>query len=228
MSMEALQERIGYRFREPGLLERALTHSSYANESRQKIECNERMEFLGDAVLSIIVADHIFHKFHLAEGDLTKIRASLVCEKSLFEFAQKIKLGQELLLGHGEEQTGGRERPSVVSDAFEALIAGIYLDGGLEAARRFVLPFVEEDLTLEAAPFVDYKTRLQEIVQQNPEERLSYVVESESGPDHDKHFVVAVRFNSDRVARGEGRSKKAAEQHAAKEALKLLGVIKEK
>ena len=228
MSMEALQERIGYRFREPGLLERALTHSSYANESRQKIECNERMEFLGDAVLSIIVADHIFHKFHLAEGDLTKIRASLVCEKSLFEFAQKIKLGQELLLGHGEEQTGGRERPSVVSDAFEALIAGIYLDGGLEAARRFVLPFVEEDLTLEAAPFVDYKTRLQEIVQQNPEERLSYVVEQESGPDHDKHFVVAVRFNSDKVARGEGRSKKVAEQHAAREALKLLGVIKEK
>jgi ribonuclease-3 len=228
MSMEALQERIGYRFHDKALLERALIHSSYANESRQKIECNERMEFLGDAVLSIIVADHIFHKFHLAEGDLTRIRASLVCEKSLFEFAQKIQLGQELLLGHGEEQTGGRERPSVVSDAFEALIAGIYLDGGLEAAQRFVLPFVEEDLTHEAAPFVDYKTRLQEIVQQNPEERLSYVVESESGPDHDKHFVVAVRFNSDRVARGEGRSKKAAEQCAAKEALKLLGVIKEK
>ena len=228
MSMEALQERIGYRFHDKALLERALIHSSYANESRQKIECNERMEFLGDAVLSIIVADHIFHKFHLAEGDLTRIRASLVCEKSLFEFAQKIQLGQELLLGHGEEQTGGRERPSVVSDAFEALIAGIYLDGGLEAAQRFVLPFVEEDLTHEAAPFVDYKTRLQEIVQQNPEERLSYVVESESGPDHDKHFVVAVRFNSDRVARGEGRSKKMAEQHAAREALKLLGVIKEK
>ena len=228
MSMEALQERIGYRFHDKALLERALIHSSYANESRQKIECNERMEFLGDAVLSIIVADHIFHKFHLAEGDLTRIRASLVCEKSLFEFAQKIQLGQELLLGHGEEQTGGRERPSVVSDAFEALIAGIYLDGGLEAAQRFVLPFVEEDLTHEAAPFVDYKTRLQEIVQQNPEERLSYVVEQESGPDHDKHFVVAVRFNSDRVARGEGRSKKAAEQCAAKEALKLLGVIKEK
>ena len=156
MSMEALQERIGYRFHDKALLERALIHSSYANESRQKIECNERMEFLGDAVLSIIVADHIFHKFHLAEGDLTRIRASLVCEKSLFEFAQKIQLGQELLLGHGEEQTGGRERPSVVSDAFEALIAGIYLDGGLEAAQRFVLPFVEEDLTHEAAPFVDY------------------------------------------------------------------------
>ena len=108
MSMEGLQDRIGYRFRDPSLLERALTHSSYANECKQKTECNERMEFLGDAVLSIIVADHIFHKFHLAEGDLTKIRASLVCEKSLFEFARKIDLGSELLLGHGEEQTGGR------------------------------------------------------------------------------------------------------------------------
>ena len=228
MSMEALQVRIGYHFNNKGLLERALTHSSYANESRQKMECNERMEFLGDAVLSVIVADHIFHKFHLAEGDLTKIRASLVCEKSLFEFAQRIRLGEELLLGHGEEQTGGRERPSVVSDAFEALIAAIYLDGGIDAAQRFVLPFVENDLTHEAAPFVDYKTRLQEIVQQNPEEKLSYVVEQETGPDHNKHFVVAVRFNSDCVARGEGRSKKMAEQHAAREALKLLGVIKEK
>lgn len=223
MSMEALQERIGYRFREPGLLERALTHSSYANESRQKIECNERMEFLGDAVLSIIVADHIFHKFHLTEGDLTKIRASLVCEKSLFEFAQKIKLGQELLLGHGEEQTGGRERPSVVSDAFEALIAGIYLDGGLEAARRFVLPFVEEDLTHEAAPFVDYKTRLQEIIQKNPEERVEYVLVSAEGPDHDKKFVVEVHLNSNVIGRGVCRSKKGAEQAAAREALALMG-----
>ena len=211
MSMEALQERIGYRFNDPALLERALTHSSYANESRQKIECNERMEFLGDAVLSIIVADHIFHKFHLAEGDLTKIRASLVCEKSLFEFAQKIKLGQELLLGHGEEQTGGRERPSVVSDAFEALIAGIYLDGGLEAARRFVLPFV------------DYKTRLQEIIQKNPEERVEYVLVSAEGPDHDKKFVVEVHLNSNVIGRGVCRSKKGAEQAAAREALALMG-----
>ena len=222
MSMEALQERIGYRFHDKALLERALIHSSYANESRQKIECNERMEFLGDAVLSIIVADHIFHKFHLAEGDLTRIRASLVCEKSLFEFAQKIQLGQELLLGHGEEQTGGRERPSVVSDAFEALIAGIYLDGGLEAAQRFVLPFVEEDLTHEAAPFVDYKTRLQEIVQQNPEERLSYVVEQESGPDHDKQFSVEVSLNGAIIGKGIGSSKKKAEQDAARCAIENL------
>ncbi len=144
---------------------------------------------------------------------------------ALFQFAQEeIHLGEYLRLGRGEERCGGRTRPSVVSDAFEAVIAALYLDGGMEVARKFILPFITEGKHAEA----DYKTRLQEIVQQNPEERLSYVVESESGPDHDKHFVVAVRFNSDRVARGEGRSKKAAEQHAAKEALKLLGVIKEK
>lgn len=225
MSMEGLQDRIGYRFRDPSLLERALTHSSYANECKQKTECNERMEFLGDAVLSIIVADHIFHKFHLAEGDLTKIRASLVCEKSLFEFAHKIDLGSELLLGHGEEQTGGRERPSVVSDAFEALIAAIYLDGGLEKAAQFVLPFVEEDLGHEEAPFVDYKTRLQEIIQKNPEERVEYVLVSAQGPDHDKKFVVEVHLNSNVIGRGVSRSKKGAEQAAAQEALSLMGEI---
>ena len=225
MSMEGLQDRIGYRFRDPSLLERALTHSSYANECKQKTECNERMEFLGDAVLSIIVADHIFHKFHLAEGDLTKIRASLVCEKSLFEFARKIDLGSELLLGHGEEQTGGRERPSVVSDAFEALIAAIYLDGGLEKAAQFVLPFVEEDLCHEEAPFVDYKTRLQEIIQKNPEERVEYVLVSAQGPDHDKKFVVEVHLNSNVIGRGVSRSKKGAEQAAAQEALSLMGEI---
>ena len=225
MSMEGLQDRIGYRFRDPSLLERALTHSSYANECKQKTECNERMEFLGDAVLSIIVADHIFHKFHLAEGDLTKIRASLVCEKSLFEFARKIDLGSELLLGHGEEQTGGPERPSVVSDAFEALIAAIYLDGGLEKAAQFVLPFVEEDLGHEEAPFVDYKTRLQEIIQKNPEERVEYVLVSAQGPDHDKKFVVEVHLNSNVIGRGVSRSKKGAEQAAAQEALSLMGEI---
>ena len=225
MSMEGLQDRIGYRFRDPSLLERALTHSSYANECKQKTECNERMEFLGDAVLSIIVADHIFHKFHLAEGDLTKIRASLVCEKSLFEFARKIDLGSELLLGHGEEQTGGRERPSVVSDAFEALIAAIYLDGGLEKAAQFVLPFVEEDLGHEEAPFVDYKTRLQEIIQKNPEERVESVLVSAQGPDHDKKFVVEVHLNSNVIGRGVSRSKKGAEQAAAQEALSLMGEI---
>lgn len=223
MSAADLQKRIGYYFKDPMLLERALTHSSYANESKKKLECNERMEFLGDAVLSIIVAEHIFHKFHLAEGDLTKIRAGLVCEKSLFEFARKIGLGKELLLGRGEEQTGGRERPSVVSDAFEALIAAIYLDGGMDEAAKFVLPFVEDELKQKEAPFVDYKTKLQEIIQKNPEERVEYVLVAEEGPDHDKKFVVEVHLNSNVIGRGASRSKKSAEQAAAHEALILMG-----
>ena len=203
-----LETIIGYKFKNPELLEIALTHTSYANESRTPVKHNERLEFLGDSVLQIVSADYLFHAYaDRPEGDLTRIRASLVSEGALFQFAQEIDLGEYLRLGRGE-----------------AVIAALYLDGGMEVARKFILPFITEGKHAEA----DYKTRLQEIVQQNPEERLSYVVESESGPDHDKHFVVAVRFNSDRVARGEGRSKKAAEQCAAKEALKLLGVIKEK
>ena len=199
-----LETIIGYKFKNPKLLETALTHTSYANESRTPVQHNERLEFLGDSVLQIVSADYLFHAYaDRPEGDLTRIRSSL---------------------GRGEERCGGRTRPSVVSDAFEAVIAALYLDGGMEIAKNFILPFITEGKHAEA----DYKTRLQEIVQQNPEEKLSYVVEQESGPDHDKHFVVAVRFNSDKVARGEGRSKKMAEQHAAREALKLLGVLKEK
>ena len=189
-----LEERIGYQFKNKKYLRRALTHSSYSNESKEKPESNERMEFLGDAVLSLVVSNYIFHRFHLDEGDLTKIRASMVCEKSLFRFAQEVGLGEELLLGRGEEQMGGRTRPSIVSDAFEALIAAIFLDGGLEPAGKFVLRFVREELdTGERSAFVDYKTMLQEIVQKNPEEKVSYVLVGETGPDHDKHFVVEVR-----------------------------------
>ena len=220
---EELQKVLHYTFKNPALLRIALTHTSFANESKVATTHNERLEFLGDSVLSVVVADYLFHQSGRPEGELTRMRASLVSEDALFQFAQEIHLGEYLRLGHGEDLGGGRNRPSVVSDAFEAVIAALYLDGGMEVAKSFFLPFITEGKHAEA----DYKTRLQEIVQQNPEERLSYVVESESGPDHDKHFVVAVRFNSDRVARGEGRSKKAAEQHAAKEALKLLGVIKE-
>ena len=217
-----LEKIIGYTFKDPGLLATALTHTSYANESRVPVAHNERLEFLGDSVLQIVSADYLFHAYaDRPEGDLTRIRSSLVSEGALFQFAQEIHLGEYLRLGKGEERCGGRERPSVVSDAFEALIAALYLDGGMEVAKKFILPFITEGKHAEA----DYKTRLQEIVQQNPEERLSYVVEKETGPDHDKHFVVAVRFNSDCVARGEGKSKKAAEQHAAREALKLLGVL---
>ena len=219
-----LETIIGYKFKNPELLEIALTHTSYANESRTPVKHNERLEFLGDSVLSVVVADYLFHQSGRPEGELTRMRASLVSEGALFQFAQEIDLGEYLRLGRGEERCGGRTRPSVVSDAFEALIAALYLDGGMDVARSFILPFITEGKYAEA----DYKTRLQEIVQQNPEEKLSYVVEQETGPDHNKHFVVAVRFNSDCVARGEGRSKKMAEQHAAREALKLLGVIKEK
>ncbi|MCI8908217.1 MAG: ribonuclease III [Angelakisella sp.] len=219
-----LEERIGYQFKNKKYLRRALTHSSYSNESKEKPESNERMEFLGDAVLSLVVSNYIFHRFHLDEGDLTKIRASMVCEKSLFRFAQEVGLGEELLLGRGEEQMGGRTRPSIVSDAFEALIAAIFLDGGLEPAGKFVLRFVREELdTGERSAFVDYKTMLQEIVQKNPEEKVSYVLVGETGPDHDKHFVVEVRLNSNVIGRGESRSKKGAEQLAAKEALELMG-----
>lgn len=219
-----LEERIGYQFKNKKYLRRALTHSSYSNESREKPESNERMEFLGDAVLSLVVSNYIFHRFHLDEGDLTKIRASMVCEKSLFRFAQEIELGEELYLGRGEEQMGGRTRPSIVSDAFEALIAAIFLDGGLEAAGKFILRFVREELdTGERGAFVDYKTMLQEIIQKNPEEKVTYVLVGENGPDHDKHFAVEVRLNSNVIGRGESRSKKGAEQLAAKEALELMG-----
>ena len=221
-----LEERIGYRFRDQKYLRRALTHSSFSNESRDKPESNERMEFLGDAVLSLVVSNYIFHRFHLDEGDLTKIRASIVCERSLFRFAQEIDLGSELYLGRGEEQMGGRNRPSIVSDAFEALIAAIFLDGGLEPAGQFVLRFVREELDTageQRGAFVDYKTMLQEIIQKNPEEKVTYVLVGENGPDHDKHFAVEVRLNSNVIGRGESRSKKGAEQLAAKEALELMG-----
>ena len=216
-----LEKIIGYTFKDPGLLATALTHTSYANESRVPVAHNERLEFLGDSVLQIVSADYLFHAYaDRPEGDLTRIRSSLVSEGALFQFAQEIHLGDYLRLGKGEERCGGRERPSVVSDAFEALIAALYLDGGMEVARKFILPFITEGKHAEA----DYKTRLQEIVQQNPEERLSYVVEKQTGPDHDKHFVVAVRFHSACVARGAVRTKQASEQHAPRAALQPLGV----
>ena len=209
-------------FHDKALLEPALTHTSFANEARHGTKHNERLEFLGDSVLSIVVAEYLFTHSSLPEGDLTRMRASLVCEAALFTFAQKIGLGRWLRLGHGEEMGGGRTRPSVVSDAFEAVIAALYLDGGIDAARAFILPFVTSALTKQSAE-EDYKTKLQEVVQQNPSERLRYVVASQTGPDHDKHFVVEVHLNSNCIGSGEGHSKKQAEQAAAKEALALMG-----
>ena len=219
-----LEKRIGYTFRNKAYLKTALTHSSYANELKKGLECNERQEFLGDAVLSLVVSDYLYKGSHLSEGDLTKLRASLVCEKSLCGFARQIDLGSHLRLGRGEEQTGGADRPSILADAFESLIAGIYLDSGMESARGFILPFVERALEDDGKDsFQDYKTMLQEIVQQNPGEALSYVLVEESGPDHDKRFEVEVHLNSNVIGRGVERSKKGAEQMAAREALALMG-----
>ena len=223
-SIQQLQDTIGYKFHNPVFLEVALTHSSYANEVKHQLKYNERQEFLGDAVLSIIVSDYLFNNYTVPEGELTKLRAAIVCEKSLDVMANKIHLGEYLRLGRGEEMTGGRTRPSIIADAFEALIAAIYLDSGIESARAFVLPFVTEMLEHEdSLSFKDYKTILQEIIQQNPEEKLVYKLVGEKGPDHDKRFVVDVMLNSNVIGKGEGRSKKNAEQMAAKEALELRG-----
>ena len=223
--MEQFEQIIHYEFKNKNLLQEALSHSSYANENKKNLNSNERLEFLGDSVLSIVVSQHIFEHFkHLPEGELTKIRASLVCEKALFVFAQQIDLGDYILLGKGEEHTGGRERPSILADAFEAVIAAIFLDGGLEAARKHILSFIPKDMDIKKSiAFNDYKTMLQEIIQQNPEEKIEYVTKGQSGPDHDKAFVVQVCLNSNVIGNGMGRSKKAAEQMAAKEALELMG-----
>lgn len=220
----ALMDKLGYRFRDPRLLEKALTHSSYANEGRHGLESNERLEFLGDSVLGFVAAKYLFEKETGPEGELTKLRAAVVCEKALCSYSRELGLGDYLLLGKGERLTGGAERPSILADAFEAVIAAMFLDGGLEPVRGFVLRFVEKEANNQRKRhFKDYKTTLQEIVQQNPEEKLEYVLTGESGPDHSKQFVVEVHLNSNVIGTGRGRSKKEAEQQAAREELKLMG-----
>lgn len=223
--MKEFQQEIGYIFKKQSLLKEAVTHSSYANEGKRSYKNNERLEFLGDSVLSVIVANYLFLKYpKLPEGELTKIRAALVCDRSLASFANSIHLGDYLLMGRGEEHSGGRSRMSNLEDAFEALVGAIYLDGGLEAAQKFVLKFIPKDLDVSRIKTAsDYKTALQEIVQQNPEEKLTYVLASESGPDHDKSFEVEVHLNSNVIGTGTGKSKKQAEQAAAKKALRLMG-----
>ncbi len=222
--MEIFENILKYTFKNKDLLINALTHSSYANEVREG-SSNERLEFLGDSVLSIIVSEYIFEKFsHLPEGELTKIRASLVCEKSLCYFSRELDMGNYLRLGKGEEKGGGRERDSILADAFEAVLAAMYLDGGMEVAKKHVMRFIIPELKhTEDDVFKDYKTALQEIIQRNPEESVSYFLTGESGPDHDKMFEVEVRLNSNVIGRGKGKSKKRAEQMAAKQALELMG-----
>lgn len=220
-----LQERIGYKFKNTELLKRALTHTSYANETGGDHNLsNERLEFLGDSVLGVITAEDFFMNYrNLPEGELTKLRAATVCEKALCEYAKDIDLGSFILLGRGEIVTGGSERPSILADAFEALIAAIYLDGGMDAAKGFVLKYIEK-AAKEHRGFKDYKTMLQEVVQKNPGEIVEYVLVKETGPDHDKRFEVEVHLNSNVIGRGTGTSKKKAEQAAAKEALELMGL----
>ncbi len=227
--LKQFQQIIGYEFKNEALLFEALSHSSFANESKEKRQSNERLEFLGDSVLSIVVSDYLFENYRdLPEGELTKTRATLVCEKTLHSFANTINLGSYIMLGKGEEATGGHERPSIIADAFEAVIAAIYLDGGLDAARKHILRFLPRDVkSAVAKAYDDYKTILQEIIQKNPEEKVEYFLVSESGPDHNKSFTVQVRLNSNVIGEGTAKSKKQAEQLAAKEALKLMGCLKD-
>lgn len=223
--LNELQKKLGYRFKNEGLLMRALSHSSYANENHETCGgSNERLEFLGDSVLGFITAENFFKNYtKFPEGELTKLRANMVCEKSLAGFASQINLGEYLLLGKGEVVTGGRNRPSIQADAFEAVIAAIYLDGGMDSARKFVLGYIDEAIKKHQS-IKDYKTILQEVVQKNPGEIVEYVLVGESGPDHDKRFEVEVHLNSNVIGKGIGKSKKRAEQEAAREALELMGL----
>ncbi len=230
LSPHLLEEKIGYSYKNKNLLITALTHSSYANEQKPKgeaVEYNERLEFLGDSVLSIIVSDYLFcHYPDTPEGDLTRIRASAVCEKTLGKLASDIGLGKYMRLGHGEEMSHGRERISILADAFEALLASMYLDGGSrEPVEKFLLPLVIPEIRqfVDNGKNKDYKTLLQQIVQQEHGEILEYVLVGESGPDHAKIFSVEARLNSNVIGHGKGKSKREAEQQAAKEALVLFG-----
>ena len=218
-----LEEGIGYNFRDPALLELALTHSSYANERRAEgCRDNERLEFLGDSILGFLVASKLYRNFpDRPEGELTKLRADLVCETSLAAVAEELELGKYLRLGRGEEHTGGRTRRSILADAVEAVLAAIYLDGGFETAQRFVDRFVLSRMDADEK-HGDYKTQLQELVQQHSGQTLTYPLLNEEGPDHNKTFTVQVALNGEVLGVGRGRTKKQAEQAAARQALSAL------
>ena len=219
-----LENAIGYHFQNIQLLQNALTHSSYANERwHNSLLSNERLEFLGDSVLGMLVADHLYSHFpDRPEGELTRMRADMVCEKALANAANSIGLGGHLLLGHGEERLGGRSRDSILADAMESVIAACFLDGGLEAARAIVDRFILVRVPVTKLQNVDYKTQLQELVQRRKDQVLTYVLVGESGPDHDKRFDVEVSLNGTVVGSGCGKSKKRAEQDAAHSAISRL------
>ncbi len=224
--MQELEKKLNYTFRDPALLSEALSHSSYANEHRSgRLKSNERLEFLGDSVLGFVTAEFLFLQHpDLPEGDLTRIRAALVCEQSLYEVARKLDLGQYLKLGRGEEAGGGRTRTSILADATEAVFAAVYLDGGISAAsaliHRCLLDAEKEEEVEERRR--DYKTALQELVQRQADQVLTYQMAGETGPDHAKVFQAEVLLNGAVIGGGSGHSKKEAEQAAAKAALEAL------
>ena len=219
-----LEDAIGYRFQNITLLQNALTHSSYANERwHDSLKSNERLEFLGDSVLGMVVAEHLYNCFpDRPEGELTRMRADMVCEQALADIANRLDLGKHMLLGHGEEQCGGRNRASILADAVESIIAASFLDGGMDAAKRIIEEFVLCHVPKDRLHNMDYKTILQEQVQKKKNQALSYALIGESGPDHDKRFTVAVSLNGQQVGQGTGSSKKRAEQEAARAAVEKL------
>lgn len=219
-----LEAAIGYTFRDISLLQNALTHSSYANERwHDSLASNERLEFLGDSVLGMVTAEHLYRTFpQRPEGELSRLRAELVCETNLARVAAQLELGRHLMLGHGEEQGGGRTRESILADAVESVIAATYLDGGFQPAARLIHRFILSDIPVEKPRIVDYKTTLQELVQQKKNQTISYTLTGESGPDHAKKFTVEVRINGKPMGSGSGTSKKRAEQDAAQMAYEAL------
>ena len=219
-----LEQGLGYTFRNKALLENALTHSSYANENRERhLPDNERLEFLGDSILGFVVAEYLYRNFpDKPEGELTRIRADLVCERNLAEAAATIELGSYLLLGHGEEQGGGRKRDSIVSDAMESVIAASFMDGGFAAAKEIIDRLILSNIPKGRPRNFDYKTAFQELVQRKKDQQIHYELTGESGPDHDKHFEVEVLLNGKAVGHGVGSSKKPAEQAAAEAAIEAL------
>ena len=224
--LNEISKKISYEFNNIGLLNEALTHSSYANENKKRnIQHNERLEFLGDSVLGIVISDYLYKNLSASqEGELTKIRASIVCEPSLANSSIELCMGKYLMLGKGEEVTGGRERISILADTFEAVIGAIYLDGGLENAKMFILSNLKNTIkdAIEGRIFQDYKTHLQEIIQSKGNDKIEYEVIDEKGPDHNKIFYVQVKIGGEVIGKGSGKSKKEAEQKAAKEALKKV------
>ncbi len=219
-----LETAIGYRFHNISLLQNALAHSSYANERwHDSLKSNERLEFLGDSILGMVVAEYLYRSFpDRPEGELTRMRADMVCETSLAAVADKIGLGGHLMLGHGEERFGGRQRASILADAVESVIAASFLDGGMDAAKAFIARFILTEVPVKQLHNADYKTALQELVQQKKDQVLTYDLIGESGPDHDKEFRVQVSLNGTPIGVGIGRSKKRAEQDAAHKALDTL------